>query len=89
MPGDDDGMEMAAMSGSALRRAKGASGVDNGHARPRVQTPAHNGGGGIANMLLKDAELQDSAPHTTPRPAKRKQKKRPSKAQLAGHYSQF
>ena len=89
MPGDDDGMEMETMSGSALRQAKDASGVDNGHARPRVQTPAHNGGGGIANMLLTDAELQDSAPHTTPRPAKRKQKKRPSKAQRAGHSLHF
>ena len=89
MPGDDVGMEMEAMTESALRRAKGDSGADNGHDRSRAQTQAHSGGGGIANMLLEDEELQDSAPHTTTRPANRKRKKRASKAQRAGHYSKF
>ena len=46
-------------------------------------------GGSSHNMLLDDEESQHSVPHITPRTANRKRKKRASKAQQAGHYSQF
>ena len=78
IPGDDAGMDMEAMSESALRRAKGDSVADNGHHGSQAQTQSHSGGGGTANMILVDEESQDSALHTTTRPANRKRKKKPS-----------
>ena len=88
MLGDDAGMEMETMTESALQRAKGDLGAENGPDQSRAQIQAHCGGGGTANMLsVEDEESQDSALHTTTRPANRKRKKLPSKAQRAGHYS--
>ena len=89
MPGDDAGMEMEAMTESALRRAKGDSVADKGHHRSQSQTQAYNGGGGTANMLLADEESQDSVLHTTTRPANRKRKKKKSQASRAGRPPRF
>ena len=89
MPGDDVGMEIEAMTESALRRAKGDSSAGNGHDRSRAQTQAHSGGGGTAHMLLVDQESQDSVLHTTTRPANRKRKKKKSQASRAGRPPRF
>ena len=52
MPGDDADMEMSAMTESAIRRAKGDSGAENGPDQSRAQIQAHGVGGGTSNILL-------------------------------------